>query len=95
MCGPFRFNHKQQKDIITMNPITLPIAELKPALLGFGKVVAKGASLPVLSTIRIDRDNDGRILLSATDLDTFVTAQITGTESGQPSSVLVPFTALN
>ena len=78
-----------------MNPITLPIAELKPALMGLSKVIAKRASLPVLSTIKIDRDNDGRISLSATDLDAFITAQITGSDSAQPGSVLVPFTALN
>ena len=78
-----------------MNPITLPIADLKPALMGLSKVIAKRASLPVLSTIRIDRDNGGRISLSATDLDRFITTQITSNESGQPGSVLVPFTALN
>ena len=57
-----------------MTPFTLPVAELKPALTGLGKVVARRATLPVLSTIRIDRNTDGRLTLAATDLDAFVSA---------------------
>ena len=78
-----------------MTPITLPVAELKPALMGLGKVVARRVTLPAISTIRIDRDNDGGITLSATDLDAFVSARLSGTEAGEPGTVLVPFTALN
>jgi DNA polymerase III sliding clamp (beta) subunit (PCNA family) len=78
-----------------MTPIILPVAELKPALMGLGKVVARRVTLPVISTIRIDRDNDGGITLSATDLDAFVSARLSGSEADQPGTVLVPFTALN
>ena len=78
-----------------MNPIILPVAGLKPALLGLGKVVARRVTLPVISTIRIDRDVDGKITLSATDLDAFVSARFAGHEAGEPGTVLVPYTALN
>ena len=36
-----------------MSKIALPIAELKPALTGLGKVIAKRMTLPVLSHIKI------------------------------------------
>ena len=78
-----------------MTPFTLPVAELKPALTGLGKVVARRATLPALSTIRIDRANDGGITLSVTDLDAFVSARLSGSEAGDPGTLLVPFTALN
>ena len=59
-------------------------------------MVARRSTLPVLSTIRIDRDNDGRLTLSGTDLDAFVSARLfIANEAGQPGTVLVPFTALN
>jgi hypothetical protein len=53
------FQHQTKKGLIIMTPITLPVAELKPALMGLGKVVARRVTLPVISTIRIDRDKDG------------------------------------
>ena len=40
-----------------MSKINLPIAELKPALAGLGKIIQKRTTLPVLSCIRIDRIN--------------------------------------
>ena len=42
-----------------MNPITLPIAELKPALTGLGKIINRHAKLPVLTHIKIERTKDG------------------------------------
>ena len=59
-----------------MNPIELPMAELKPALVGLGKVISKRTTLPVLTHVRIERTKAGRIELAVTDLDTAVIAQI-------------------
>ena len=39
----------------SMNSITLPIAELKPALTGLGKVINPKATLPVLHHVYVDR----------------------------------------
>lgn len=74
-----------------MNPtsITLPIAELKAALPGLGKVINKSATLPVLATIRIDRDSNG-ITLSGTDLDTTVAYRLESSSEGEPTSLLIP-----
>jgi DNA polymerase III sliding clamp (beta) subunit (PCNA family) len=41
-----------------MNKIHLPVAELKPALIGLGKVIAKRTTLPVLNHIKIERTKD-------------------------------------
>jgi hypothetical protein len=53
----------------TMNPITLPIAELKPALAGLGKVINPRATLPVLHHVKVERTAEGWIALTGTDLD--------------------------
>ena len=39
-----------------MKPITLPMAELKPALTGLGKLIQKSHGLPVLKTIKVARN---------------------------------------
>ena len=59
-----------------MNQITLPIAELKPALTGLGKIISRSATLPVLRMIRIERNKDGWITLTGTDLERFVTVRL-------------------
>jgi DNA polymerase III sliding clamp (beta) subunit (PCNA family) len=74
-----------------MKSINLPVAELKPALLGLGKVINKNATLPVLSMIKVERTNDGWIALTGTDLDSFVTVRLEQPDGGQPGAVLVPF----
>ena len=51
-----------------MNPITLPMAELKPALAGLGKIITRRPTLPVLGCIRVERTDTGRIELTGTDL---------------------------
>ena len=66
-----------------MNQITLPAAELKQALSGLSKVVSRKTTLPVLSTIKLARDQQGKVSLSATDLDAFVTYNV---EQLQPGS---------
>ena len=47
-----------------MSPFALPIAELKPALAGLGKVIAKRCTLPVLGNLKIERTRDGWIALT-------------------------------
>ena len=77
-----------------MSPLALPIAELKPALTGFSKVIAKRMTLPVLSHLKIERTKDGWIALTATDLDSFLTLRLEQPASGEPVSLLVPYDEL-
>jgi DNA polymerase III sliding clamp (beta) subunit (PCNA family) len=76
------------------NKIALPIAELKPALIGLGKVIAKRCTLPVLSHIKIERTKDGWIALTSTDLDSFVTVRLEQPSDGEALSVLIPYEEL-
>ena len=77
-----------------MSPITLPIAELKPALTGLAKVIHRHSALPVLNHIRIERTPDGWVTFTATDLDHFVTVRSDLPSPGEPISLLVPYDAL-
>ena len=72
-----------------MNQITLPIAELKPALTGLGKIISRSATLPVLRMIRIERNKDGWITLTGTDLERFVTVRLEQPSEGEPVLMLV------
>jgi DNA polymerase III sliding clamp (beta) subunit (PCNA family) len=78
-----------------MKPITLPVSELKPALAGFGKIVGKRTTLPVLGMLKLDRTTDGWITITATDLDTFVTVRLEQPTEGEPASILVSHEDLN
>ncbi len=73
-----------------MNPITLPVAELKPALAGLGKIIGKRCTLPVLGCVRIERTREGRIELTGTDLDRTATVQLHTPDQGEPTAILVP-----
>ncbi len=73
-----------------MNPFALPNAELKSALAGLGKIIAKRCSLPVLGNIKIERTKDGWIALTGTDLDHFVTVRLEQPGTGEPAALLVP-----
>lgn len=77
-----------------MSQFALPIAELKPALTGFGKVIIKQTHLPVLTTIKLERTEDGWITLTATNLDHFVTVRLEQPADGGPESLLVPYDEL-
>ncbi len=74
-----------------MNPFTLPIAELKPALAGLGKVIAKRCPLPVLGTIKLERTSDGWVALTGTDLDHYITVRLEQPAAGQPDALLIPY----
>ena len=73
-----------------MKPITLPMAELKPALTGLGKLIQKSHGLPVLKTIKIQRTAEGWVSLTATDLDAFATVRLEQPAEGEPFALLVP-----
>jgi DNA polymerase III sliding clamp (beta) subunit (PCNA family) len=77
-----------------MSKIALPIAELKPALTGLGKVISKRPTLPVLNHIKIERSREGWIALTATDLDVFVTVRLEQPGHGEPIAMLVPYEQL-
>ena len=83
-----------QKGNPVMTPIILPIAELKPALVGLGKVISHKATLAVIQHIKIERTSDGWIALTGTDLDRFVTIRLEHPAQGPPHAVLVPYEQL-
>ena len=78
-----------------MNPISLPLAELKPALAGLGKIISRRSTLPVLGCIRIERTKTHRIELIGTDLDTTAIVQLEAEAQGEPMAFLVPYEDLN
>jgi DNA polymerase III sliding clamp (beta) subunit (PCNA family) len=71
--------------------IVLPVAELKPALMGLGKIIGKRTTLPVLSNIKIERTKDGWVALTATDLDRCVTVRLEQPGEGEPIALLIPY----
>ncbi len=73
-----------------MNPIILPVAELKPVLIGLGKIISKRTTLPVLGCVHIERTKSGAIELTATDLDVLAIATLPTVTQGEPTSLLVP-----
>ncbi len=77
-----------------MNPITLPVAELKPALIGLGKIISRRTTLPVLGCLLVQRNPDGWVTLAATDLDTTASVRLEQPGEGGPTSLLVPFAEL-
>jgi len=77
-----------------MSPLALPIAELKPALTGLGKIIAKRMTLPVLSHLKIERTKDGWTAITATDLDYHVTVRLEQPSDGEPDALLVPYDEL-
>ncbi len=78
-----------------MSNINLPVAELKPALIGLGKIIAKRTTLPVLGMIKLERTKDGWITLTGTDLETFVSVRLEQPAEGEPVSILVAHEDLN
>jgi DNA polymerase III sliding clamp (beta) subunit (PCNA family) len=77
-----------------MKAITLPIAELKPALTGLAKAINSKATLPVLHHVKVERTSVGWIALTSTDLDRFVTMRLEHPADGPPMAVLVPYDQL-
>ncbi|MBB5033795.1 DNA polymerase III subunit beta [Prosthecobacter vanneervenii] len=73
-----------------MNPISLPVAELKPALLGLGKVINSRSTLPVLQYVKVERTSEGWVALTSTDLDRFVTVRLEQPSTGPAMTVFIP-----
>ncbi len=75
-------------------PIALPVGELRPALAGLGKVIPRTARLPVLGAVKIIRSPEGRVTLTGTDLDSYITATLDQPSPGEPQSVILPLADL-
>ena len=73
-----------------MNPISLPVAELKPALVGLGKVINSRSTLPVLQYVKVERTSEGWVALTSTDLDRFVTVRLEQPSTGPSMTVFIP-----
>lgn len=78
-----------------MQTISLPVAELRTALAGLGKVIPKRITLAVLGQVRVRRHDSGLIDLTVTDLDRFATYSMNHRGQAEPASLLVPFGDLN
>lgn len=74
--------------------ITLPVAELKQVLPGFSKLVSKSRTLPVLQSVRLQRDAHGIFTIEGTDLDAHLAYRLKDPQAGKPVEVLVPFDSL-
>ena len=72
-----------------MIPINLPLAELKPALVGLAKGIQKH-SLPILAAVKIERTRDGWVTLTTTDLDHFITVRLEQPVDGDPTTIVIP-----
>ncbi len=81
-----------------MNPhptIKLPVAELKTAIGGLTKVIPRHSTLPVLGTVHVERDRQGWVHLTGSDLDTFLSLRLEAPQQiGDPARCLVPFAEL-
>lgn len=79
-----------------MKPITLPVAELKPALTGLGKVLNGRSTLAILNNIK-SRAHARRLDPRAhqRDLDRWATVRLEHPAEGPPATVLLPFDQLS
>jgi DNA polymerase III sliding clamp (beta) subunit (PCNA family) len=77
-----------------MSKIHLPIAELKPALAGLGKIISRSSTLPVLGNIKVERGKNG-VVLTSTDLDHFISVRLEQPADGAPETMLVPYSDLS
>lgn len=76
------------------NAITLPYKDLKSAVSGLGKVVSKTHSLPIVTSVRINRDKSGQVSIQATDLDSFTTYRFDQPQEAKAETIIVPFKEL-
>jgi DNA polymerase III sliding clamp (beta) subunit (PCNA family) len=74
--------------------IVIPVQALKAALPGLNKIVSKKSALPVLQSVRVARDAEGKVSLMATDLDAFATYTVKEPQSGPVVDLLLPFDQL-
>lgn len=78
-----------------MKEIVLPVCEMKEALQGLNKIVGRSRALPVLQSVRVARDAEGKLSIEATDLDSCATYHFKKAQSGAPAQLLVPLDQLS
>jgi DNA polymerase III sliding clamp (beta) subunit (PCNA family) len=95
-AGLFDFNSNHNERItMKSNIIALPVTELKTALIGMGKIIGRGRhGLPVLTSVRVARNDSGIVTLEGTDLDSTATFSFKETNAGPTAQLLVPFERL-
>lgn len=74
--------------------IPLPVSALREAVSGFGKLIGRKTTLPVLSAIKVARDSTGVVTLQGTDLDSIATFTLKDRNEGPATQLLVPFDRL-
>jgi len=94
VAGGFISTNNQRKNHMNTE-ITLPVSELKQALPGLNKITGRKTTLPVLQNVKVSRQKNGLVTLQATDLDSFATYTVNGTQPGHPIELLVPLEQLN
>lgn len=78
-----------------MHTITLPVAELKSALAGLGRVIPKRISLAILGNVKVRQHASGLIDLTVTDLEHTLSYSMDHRGPEHPVTLLVPFADLN
>jgi DNA polymerase III sliding clamp (beta) subunit (PCNA family) len=78
-----------------MKTISLPVAELKSALAGLGKVIPKRSTLTLFNFIRVRQSATGQVDLTTTDLDHTAIYSMKHRGSTEPTLLLVPIEDLN
>ena len=76
------------------NEIVIPVCDLKAALPGLSKIVGRSRTLPLLQSVRVARDAEGKVSLMATDLDAFATYTVKEPQTGPAVEILMPFDQL-
>lgn len=90
----FLIPNNNERIIMKNNIIELPVAELKMALPGLAKIIGRKTTLPVLSAVRVTRDQAGLITLQGTDLDSTATFTLKDKSEGPATQLLVPLERL-
>ncbi len=78
----------------TQNQLTIEISTLKAALTGFGKIINKGSTLPVLACLRLTTTAHGTVHLKATNLEDYLTFAFDSGSSSLPVDALIPYATL-
>ena len=78
-------------------PITLQIKDLRPALVGLGKVISRKATLPELACLHLRTGNTKAkswLTLTGTDLDSTLELTVPAMVTAPVAPFLVPLTVL-
>jgi DNA polymerase III sliding clamp (beta) subunit (PCNA family) len=90
----FHRNNKNRKDQYMNQEIILPAGEFKAGLPSLAKIIGKSKTLPVLTAVRIARDDQGKVSLQATDLNSFATYIFKEPQPGPATALLLPLEQL-